>query len=91
MTVLFLVVQCSHYYSAPIGSENLPCEKTEVKNTEIDLLANPQNGFAVLDSRDGKKKGDQYAFFRYGPSINYVVLVGGRGLAPKTIYYIDLT
>ena len=25
-----------------------------------------------------------------GPSINYVVLVGGWGVAPKTIYYIDL-
>ena len=26
-----------------------------------------------------------------GTSINYVVPVGGRGVAPKTIYYIDLT
>ena len=26
-----------------------------------------------------------------GPSINYVVLVGVGGVAPKTIYYIDLT
>ena len=25
-----------------------------------------------------------------GQSINYFVLVGGRGVAPKTIYYIDL-
>ena len=24
-----------------------------------------------------------------GPSINYVVSVGGRGVDPKTIYYID--
>ena len=26
-----------------------------------------------------------------GPSINYVVSVGGRGVDPKTIYYIDPT
>ena len=29
--------------------------------------------------------------FHRGPSINYVVLAGGRGVAPKTIYYVDLT
>ena len=26
-----------------------------------------------------------------GPSINYVISVGGRGVDPKTIYYIKLT
>ena len=39
---------------------------------------------------DGKIEGPKI-FRGQGPSINYVVLVGGRGVAPRTIYYIDLT
>ena len=41
---------------------------------------------------DGKIEGPKI-FRGQGPSINYVVLVGGKGGSPKpkTIYYIDLT
>ena len=39
---------------------------------------------------DGKIEGPKI-FRGQGPSINYVVSVGGRVIAPKTICYIDLT
>ena len=53
-----------------------------IKNHTIKKSKNMavQNTFETLLLNDAK-----------GPSINYFVSGGGGGLAPKMIYYIDLT